>query len=285
MYGVLAPQHLHRLGLINDSILYSTKHFGDDEDDLYDDKSEMNVPLEDEVTESINKQTVEDTDYTINTKKTDGTDARNEKEEETGYDTDYKLNAKETDKKDVRNEDKDDVLSPEASYYTDFRLYTKKTKKRAARNEYEDDAVKPETSYDTNFELNTKKIGKKDARNKEENDGLTSGSSYDTDSKQNTKKTDKPVAQNEDKEDLLTPDDIFLLKQALNKIPQIPFALVIDEYRWEYFEGAIKDEEVNKRYWEKSLELQGIEPIEPRGEQYFDVAAKFHVPDNTPYIR
>ncbi|CAG9794334.1 unnamed protein product [Diatraea saccharalis] len=83
----------------------------------------------------------------------------------------------------------------------------------------------------------------------------------------------------------LTPDELLLLKQALNKIPQIPYALVIDEYRWKYFEGGMDMNALNKEFWDLTLELQGIVPPEERDEQYFDVAAKFHVPDNTAYIR
>lgn len=78
-------------------------------------------------------------------------------------------------------------------------------------------------------------------------------------------------------------DGMIMLKQALNKLPQIPFALIIDEYRWRYFEGSLKED--NGDFWKLALELQGIAPSGLRGEEYFDAAAKFHVPDNTPYIR
>ncbi|KAL4717880.1 hypothetical protein ACJJTC_005725 [Scirpophaga incertulas] len=83
----------------------------------------------------------------------------------------------------------------------------------------------------------------------------------------------------------ITADEILLLRHALNKIPQIPFALVIDEYRWKYFEDSIDPMNLNKAFWDLTLKLQGVAPDERRGEQYFDIAAKFHVPDNTPFIR
>lgn len=82
-----------------------------------------------------------------------------------------------------------------------------------------------------------------------------------------------------------TSDDVLLMKQALNKLPQIPFSLLIDEYRWKYFEGSLKPGFVNREFWAEAIELQGIAPIVDRGDQYFDIGAKFHVPDNTPYIR
>ncbi|CAH1642953.1 unnamed protein product [Spodoptera littoralis] len=94
----------------------------------------------------------------------------------------------------------------------------------------------------------------------------------------NDKETPKLL---EDKD--VTTDTILLLKQALNKLPQIPFSLAVDEYRWKYFEGNVR--EVNKEFWSLVEELQGVAAPGERGERYFDAGAKFHVPDNTPYIR
>ncbi|KAI5643703.1 angiotensin-converting enzyme domain-containing protein [Phthorimaea operculella] len=86
-------------------------------------------------------------------------------------------------------------------------------------------------------------------------------------------------------DDEISTNNILLLKQALNKLPQIPFALLIDEYRWRYFEGQLDHKTLNQEFWRMARELQGIQPPGVRGEEYFDVGAKFHVPDNTPYIR
>ncbi|XP_059062586.1 angiotensin-converting enzyme-like [Achroia grisella] len=85
--------------------------------------------------------------------------------------------------------------------------------------------------------------------------------------------------------ELKSTDNILLFKQALNKIPQIPFSLLIDEYRWKYFDGSMNINNLNKEFWKMSEELMGIAPPEVRSEYYFDVGAKFHVPDNTPFIR
>ncbi|CAK1548860.1 unnamed protein product [Leptosia nina] len=87
------------------------------------------------------------------------------------------------------------------------------------------------------------------------------------------------------KNDDVTTDDIVMLKQALNKIPQIPFALVLDEYRWRLFEGSLDKMQLNEEFWRISQELQGISPVDKRGEEYFDVGAKYHVADNIPYTR
>nr|XP_026483627.1 angiotensin-converting enzyme-like [Vanessa tameamea] len=83
----------------------------------------------------------------------------------------------------------------------------------------------------------------------------------------------------------VTTDDILVLKQALNKLPQIPFSLLMDEYRWKYFEGSIDKDSLNDEFWALAQDIQGIAPSGVRNEEYFDIGAKFHVPDNTPYIR
>ncbi|GLV39683.1 Angiotensin converting enzyme [Carabus blaptoides fortunei] len=80
-------------------------------------------------------------------------------------------------------------------------------------------------------------------------------------------------------------DTVLLVQEALAKIPQIPYALLIDSYRWDIFNGKIKLNFYNEAFWKLSKTLRGILPPEPRGEQYFDAGAKFHVSDNTPYIR
>lgn len=82
-------------------------------------------------------------------------------------------------------------------------------------------------------------------------------------------------------------DDVLLLRQGLSKIPQVPFAYIIDKYRWETFSGQIKPYEYNAQFWKYTMKYQGLAPPNglPRGEEYFDVAAKYHIPDNTPYVR
>lgn len=77
----------------------------------------------------------------------------------------------------------------------------------------------------------------------------------------------------------------ILFQQALARLPEIPFSLLIDKYRWDIFKGRITFSEYNKKYWDLNLKIRGIAPPEPRGEEYFDAGAKFHIPDNTPYIR
>ena len=80
--------------------------------------------------------------------------------------------------------------------------------------------------------------------------------------------------------------DLFLLlKQALARIPEIPFSLAVDKYRWDVFNGNISVRNYNRVYWEMSRILRGLKPPENRGEEFFDIGSKFHISDNTPYIR
>jgi peptidyl-dipeptidase A len=77
----------------------------------------------------------------------------------------------------------------------------------------------------------------------------------------------------------------LLMSKALEKVAFIPFGLVIDQWRWKVFSGAVAPDRYNSAWWELRLKYQGIAPPAPRGDQFFDAGAKYHVPDNTPYMR
>ena len=75
------------------------------------------------------------------------------------------------------------------------------------------------------------------------------------------------------------------MRMALAKVAFLPFGLMIDRWRWGVFDGSIKPEDYNKAWWELKARYQGVAPISPRGEDFFDPGAKYHVPGNTPYTR
>ncbi len=77
----------------------------------------------------------------------------------------------------------------------------------------------------------------------------------------------------------------LLMKMALEKLAFLPFGLVVDQWRWQVFNGQIKPENYNKAWWDLRTKYQGIAPPSPRGEEFFDPGAKYHVPANTPYAR
>lgn len=75
------------------------------------------------------------------------------------------------------------------------------------------------------------------------------------------------------------------LKTALDKIAFLPFGLLVDRYRWQVFAGEISPEEYNAVWWELRQRYQGVRPPVPRGEEFFDPGAKYHIANNTPYTR
>jgi peptidyl-dipeptidase A len=77
----------------------------------------------------------------------------------------------------------------------------------------------------------------------------------------------------------------LLLRQALEKLAFLPFGLVIDQWRWQVFNGQITPDQYNAAWWKLREQYQGVAPVSPRGEEFFDPGAKYHVPSNTPYAR
>ena len=77
----------------------------------------------------------------------------------------------------------------------------------------------------------------------------------------------------------------LLLGRALEKVAFLPFGLVIDQWRWDVFNGKISPADYNKAWWDKRLKYQGVTPPSPRGEEFFDPGAKYHVPANYSYTR
>ena len=77
----------------------------------------------------------------------------------------------------------------------------------------------------------------------------------------------------------------LLLRQALSKVAFLPFGLLVDQWRWKVFSGAIRPENYNRSWWELKRKYQGVSPPTPRSEADFDPGAKYHVAANVPYLR
>ena len=77
----------------------------------------------------------------------------------------------------------------------------------------------------------------------------------------------------------------LLMKMALDKVAFLPFGLLVDQWRWKVFSGAISPAEYNQAWWELRTKYQGIAPPVARSEQNFDPGAKYHIPANVPYTR
>ena len=77
----------------------------------------------------------------------------------------------------------------------------------------------------------------------------------------------------------------LLLSRALQKVAFLPFGLVIDQWRWDVFSGKVPPAQFNQAWWERRLRYQGVAPVTPRGEEFFDPGAKYHVSANYSYTR
>jgi len=77
----------------------------------------------------------------------------------------------------------------------------------------------------------------------------------------------------------------LLLQQALEKLAFLPFGLVVDQWRWQVFNGSVPPDRYNAAWWELRERYQGVRAPSARGEEFFDPGAKYHVPANTPYAR
>ncbi len=75
------------------------------------------------------------------------------------------------------------------------------------------------------------------------------------------------------------------MKMATEKIAFLPFARLIDQWRWRVFSGEITPANYNSTWWDLRLKYQGIVPPVERTEKDFDPGAKYHIPGNTPYTR
>ncbi|HET7709624.1 MAG TPA: M2 family metallopeptidase [Sphingomicrobium sp.] len=77
----------------------------------------------------------------------------------------------------------------------------------------------------------------------------------------------------------------LLLKVAMDKVAFMPFAYLVDKWRWGVFDGSITPANYNQAWVDLKRQYQGIEPPVGRSEADFDPGAKFHIPGNVSYAR
>ncbi len=74
----------------------------------------------------------------------------------------------------------------------------------------------------------------------------------------------------------------FLLRKALDEIAALPFALLVERWRWQVFAGEVRPDRYNRAWWNLREAYQGIrEPVQ-RGEADFDPGSTQYVATNTP---
>jgi peptidyl-dipeptidase A len=75
------------------------------------------------------------------------------------------------------------------------------------------------------------------------------------------------------------------MKRALEKIAFLPFGKLIDQWRWDVFNGRTTPDHYNEAWWTLVRKYQGVAPPVERTEADFDPGAKYHVAASVPYMR
>ncbi|KAL8582105.1 hypothetical protein ACOMHN_004025 [Nucella lapillus] len=71
---------------------------------------------------------------------------------------------------------------------------------------------------------------------------------------------------------------------ALQKIPFLPYGIVVDKWRWSVFRGDVNASNYNQAYWDLRCKLQGVSPPVKRTEEDFDIGSLFHIAHDYDYI-
>lgn len=74
----------------------------------------------------------------------------------------------------------------------------------------------------------------------------------------------------------------LLLRQALDDVASLPFALLVDEWRWRIFAGEVGPDRYNQAWWELRGQYQGIRAPAPRSAADFDAGVTRGVVVNEP---
>lgn len=79
----------------------------------------------------------------------------------------------------------------------------------------------------------------------------------------------------------------YLMRLALQKVAFLPFAYVMDKYRFALFRRQIdREHELNRFWWHLRTKYGGIRaPVDRDDPKHFDAGAKYHVSSNVPYAR
>jgi peptidyl-dipeptidase A len=75
------------------------------------------------------------------------------------------------------------------------------------------------------------------------------------------------------------------MQMALRGIAVLPWAKLVDEWRWKVFSGEVTPDNYNQAWWVLREKYQGITPPVERSEADFDPGAKYHIPANVSYTR
>lgn len=81
-------------------------------------------------------------------------------------------------------------------------------------------------------------------------------------------------------------DDVpLLLERALGKVAFLPFAYLVDKWRWDVYAGKTTPADYDNAWWALREQYQGVKRPAPMAAGGFDAGAKYHVAADTPYAR
>ncbi|XP_013104590.2 angiotensin-converting enzyme-related protein [Stomoxys calcitrans] len=76
-----------------------------------------------------------------------------------------------------------------------------------------------------------------------------------------------------------------LFRTSLKKVVFLPFAYIMDKYRYSVFRNEFKESSWNCAFWQMRSEYTGIEPPVHRDDKDFDPPAKYHLSADVEYLR
>jgi peptidyl-dipeptidase A len=76
-----------------------------------------------------------------------------------------------------------------------------------------------------------------------------------------------------------------LMQRALEKVAFMPFAYLVDKWRWDVYSGKTKPAQYDEAWWALREQYQGVKRPAPLSASGFDAGAKYHVPGDTSYAR
>ncbi len=76
-----------------------------------------------------------------------------------------------------------------------------------------------------------------------------------------------------------------LLERALTKVAFLPFAYMVDKWRWQVYAGKVKPADYDSSWWALREQYQGIARPAPAAAGGFDAGAKYHVAADVSYAR
>lgn len=238
MYGVMAPQHLHRLGLLTDNQLYTTNTNEklinrDDNESPNTGEADFNLKVKNKIQFERN---TEPKDIYTGKKSIANDDQKQSNSKE--IELNSKLKQFEFDNNVDSNVFDSTLKQSYRKLFDDHRF--KSLPRSSFRNKMKEAFIMTgDYSNSRRFDrYNNLFRSNRDLKFKKGKSFQNVNMNFQ--SKLNTYyKIQGTNFPNADIKMKLRTDEILLMKQALNKIPQIPFSLLIDEYRWKYFEGRL----------------------------------------------